>query len=451
MTKAKDDQGVPTVTGNGTGRTRDVPLLPILSVNFVGTLGFSIVLPFLVFLVTQWGGNALIYGFIGATYSLFQLIGAPILGRWSDAHGRRKILLLSQAGTFVSWLIFLAAFALPAEPLLSVSTGVTGTFALTLPLIVVFVARAADGLTGGNVSVATAYLSDVSNDRTRNANFGKLAVSGNLGFILGPALAGLLGATALGNIAPVIGAAAISLIAAILIVIYLPESNRHAMEEDPTQEGVPRVFGQEHKPCYKMEGASLSWRQIVALPGVGAFLAIYFLVMLGFNFFYVAFPTYAASGLEWSVADTGIFFAVLGGLMAFVQGPVLSRASARYRESALMLWGSLVLAASFLFFASSMRVAIYGGALLLAVGNGLMWPSIVSLLSERAGSRYQGAVQGFAGSAGAVASILGLLIGGLLFDVIGPRVFWLSTLLILVVFGMGLRACRTRSPECLAS
>ena len=85
-------------------------LLPILSINFVGTLGFSIVLPFLVFLVTKWGGNAVIYGLMGATYSAFQLIGAPILGRWSDRYGRRKILLVSQLGTLISWMIFLTAF-----------------------------------------------------------------------------------------------------------------------------------------------------------------------------------------------------------------------------------------------------------------------------------------------------------------------------------------------------
>ncbi|MDH3691775.1 MAG: MFS transporter, partial [Gammaproteobacteria bacterium] len=94
-----------------------ISLLPILSVNFVGTLGFSIVLPFLVFLVTKWGGNALIYGLLGATYSAFQLIGAPILGRWSDRYGRRKILLLSQLGTLLSWMIFLGAFLLPENAL----------------------------------------------------------------------------------------------------------------------------------------------------------------------------------------------------------------------------------------------------------------------------------------------------------------------------------------------
>jgi len=73
-------------------------LFPILLINFIGTLGFSIVIPFLVILVTNFGGNALIYGLIGATYSFFQLIGAPLLGKWSDIYGRRKILILSQAG-----------------------------------------------------------------------------------------------------------------------------------------------------------------------------------------------------------------------------------------------------------------------------------------------------------------------------------------------------------------
>ena len=84
----------------------------------MGTLGFSIVLPFMVFLVTKWGGNAIVYGVLASTYSLFQLIGAPILGKWSDRWGRRRILLLSQIGTMLSWVIFLAAFVLPDGALL---------------------------------------------------------------------------------------------------------------------------------------------------------------------------------------------------------------------------------------------------------------------------------------------------------------------------------------------
>ena len=176
------------------------PLLPILSVAFVGSLGFSIVLPFLVFLVTRLGGNALVYGAIGATYSAFQLAGAPILGKWSDRFGRRRILLLSQVGTLASWLIFLGALYLPVTPLTEVDTRFTGAFTLTLPLLVLFVARALDGLTGGNVSVANAYLADVTTENERSASFGKMAVASNLGFVLGPAIAGLLGGMGLGSL-----------------------------------------------------------------------------------------------------------------------------------------------------------------------------------------------------------------------------------------------------------
>ena len=111
-----------------------IPLYPILLVNFIGTLGFSIVLPFLVTLVLKFGGNAVVYGVMGATYSAFQLVGAPILGRWSDVYGRRRILLLSQAGTLASWVVFLAALYLPATALANVNSTMLGKFVLTVPL-----------------------------------------------------------------------------------------------------------------------------------------------------------------------------------------------------------------------------------------------------------------------------------------------------------------------------
>jgi len=406
------------------------PLAPLLAVNFVGTLGFSIVLPFLVFLITAWGGNAFIYGVIGATYSTFQLIGAPILGRWSDRVGRRRILLLSQAGTLVSWIVFLVAFALPEHPLAEVEASRIGAFAITLPLLVVFVARALDGLTGGNVSVASAYLADISTDETRNANFGKLSVSGNLGFILGPALAGVLGATVMGPLGPVLAAAIISLLAMLLIRFRLPESRPCVMREVPDQDDAAHVFGQAHEPCFEVAGDELGARAIVRLPGVPRFLVVYFLVMLGFNVFYVSFPVHAVEGLRWEVAQTGTFFAVLSALMAVVQGPILSRASRRFAEPVLARTGSAILAVGFVSFASFRTDLAYVGAALMALGNGLLWPSVVSLLSRAAGDRYQGAVQGFAGSVGAVASIAGLLVGGALFDAVGPRVFGLSAALV---------------------
>src|ERR671918_278158 len=129
-----------------------ISLFPLLLINFTGTIGFSIVLPFLVFLVTDFGGNAILYGILAATYSAFQLIGAPILGKWSDTYGRKKVLLLSNAGTLIGWIFFVFALYSPVQKS-NLDLALFGGFVLSLPLLLIFLARAVDGITGGNISV----------------------------------------------------------------------------------------------------------------------------------------------------------------------------------------------------------------------------------------------------------------------------------------------------------
>jgi MFS family permease len=126
------------------------PFSALLLVNFTGAMGFSIVLPFMVFLVHQWGGNAIIFGLASAMYSIFQLFGSTFLGRWSDYLGRKRMLAMSQMGTVMAWMIVLVAFYIPAKAMLKVDSHLLGKFSLTLPLILLFVSRALDGLTGGN-------------------------------------------------------------------------------------------------------------------------------------------------------------------------------------------------------------------------------------------------------------------------------------------------------------
>lgn len=411
-----------------------MPLLPILSVNFVGTLGFSIVVPFLVFLVTRWGGNAFIYGLMGATYSAFQLIGAPILGRWSDRYGRKRILLLSQLGTLVSWIIFLIAFFLPVQVVGEVNNTTFGNFAITLPLIVLFVARAIDGITGGNVSVANAYLADISDDENRSSNFGRMALSGNLGFVLGPALAGLLGATQYGELPPVAAALLISLIATAIIAFGLQEYDPCEVTRAPEARSLRKVFGQEHKECYAIpDRVPMAFQEILRMEHVAALLAIYFLVTLGFSLFYIGFPIHAVTELGWSVVDTGIFFAVLSLIMVLVQGPVLARLSKKLSERALAVGGTVVLCIGFASLYQDNTAALYVAAALIALGNGLMWPSVMALLSVVAGDEHQGAVQGAGGSTGAVASIIGLTAGGLLYTSLGAWVFVVAMAVVLPV------------------
>jgi len=424
---------------------KQVPLFPLLFSNFIGTLGFSIVLPFLVFLVTGFGGNSIVYGILAAIYPAFQLIGAPILGRWSDTYGRKKVLLICNGGTLIGWIIFLFALFLPVKNLFSIDSAILGTFVITLPLVVLFFARALDGITGGNVSVANAYLADVSSDENRGKNFGKMAISSNLGFIVGPALAGILGGTVYKEILPVLAAVFISIIALFVIGFTLKESKSRAVIQVPEKNNIRKVFSYESKECYKtVNPTNLKFQDIFKLKHISFLLILYFFIFLGFNIFYTSFPIHAVAGLKWSITQMGIFYAVLSGIMVLVQGPVLRKALQKFSEEKLVIIGSVILGTNFILFVSNDIILIYGAAILFAVGNGLMWPSVMSILSKRAGTVHQGAVQGVASSFGSLASIIGLIIGGLLYNLIGVTTFLICAGVIFVVFIMSFRLLKIK-------
>ncbi len=417
------------------------PLFAILLVNFTGTLGFSIVLPFLVFLVMNFGGDAVIYSILAATYPAFQLIGSPILGRWSDIYGRKKVLLLSNVGTAIGWILFVIALALPIDSVFNINLEYFGAFVVAVPLLFVFLARAIDGVTGGNISVANAYLSDISTDKNRSNNFGKMAISSNLGFILGPALAGILGGTFYGALLPVLAALLLSIVTLIVIGFLLresiPKSNQILIPEKGT---IRKVFAQECKDCYPQDSAVKSkFVDVFKLEHISFLLVLYFLIFLGFNVYYASFPTHAANVLHWSVTQLGIFYAVLSGIMVFIQGPVLRKALKKFSEEKLVIFGSLILGVNFVLFFSESIISVYIAVVLFAIGNGVMWPSFMSILSKRAGTDLQGAVQGVAGSIGGVASIIGLIAGGVLYNLTGGATFLVSAVIIFSVFVMSFR------------
>jgi MFS family permease len=323
--------------------------------------------------------------------------------------------------------------------LVKAESSLLGVFTLTVPLLLIFLARAFDGLTGGNVSVANAYLADITEEEDRSRNFGRMSISANLGFILGPAVAGVLGATVLGELLPVLVALGISFVAVLVIVLMLPESKPCVMNKVPSQ-SVRKVLGQEHKECYELSNPEkLKVRDVLKLERIPLFLVLYFIIFLGFNIFYTAFPVHAVRALEWPVASMGIFFSVLSLVMVVFQGPVLSALSRSFSELTLTVAGSLILAVNFFLLMIPSTPLTFVAALFFAAGNGLMWPSFLSLLSKQAGSRTQGAVQGVASSAGSLASIVGLILGGLLYELIGPATFLASGSLIVLVFLLSLR------------
>src|SRR5262249_45703902 len=208
---------------------------------------------------------------------------------------------------------------------------------------------------------------------------------------------------------------------------------------------VRKVFSQECRDCTLTTNTTKPrLRDVFKLENVTFLLILYFLIFLGFNIYYAAFPTHAAKDLKWSVTQLGIFYAVLSGVMALVQGPVLRKALTRFSEEKLVIIGSIILGTNFVLFVSNNIIAVSLALVLFAVGNGLMWPSFMSILSRRAGSKLQGAVQGISGSFGGLASIIGLILGGLFYNSIGSATFLISGGVIFVVFGMSFKLLKVK-------
>lgn len=396
-------------------------ILPLLAVNFIGALGMSIVLPFLVFLVEDFGGNGVVYGLMGATYPFFQFIFGPVLGNWSDRWGRKRILLLSQAGTLLSWCVFLFALLLPVTQIHTLNDSLLGSISITIPLVLLFVARAFDGLTGGNVAVANAYLADISDDSNRQRNFGLMSAAANLGFILGPAIAGLLSGFGPRGLYPVIGAIVISITGLLIIIAILPEA-----PVDP--EEAARDTKADH-----------SFSQIMRIKGVFFLMVLYFLIYLGFNFFYTAYPVHSQQGLGWNELHLGFYFSALSLLMLLVQGPGLSLIGGRFRDAGMIVVGALLLSVNFFLIMTGKEIPTYAALFFFASGNGIMWPSFLAILSKVGKKRQQGTIQGIAASGGSLASIVGLVSGGFLYTQIGPWTFGVAGVIILFVAFLSFR------------
>ena len=401
---------------------------PILAVHFLGTLGFSLAIPFLVFIVTDLGGAAWTYGLVGATYSAFQLVGAPLLGHWSDRAGRRPVLVASQVGTFAAWLLFFGALSLPVVGITDVA-GAT----LTIPLLLVFAARALDGATGGNISVANAYVADLTRDNheIRQVAFGRMGMAASFGFVIGPAAAGLLGGTAWGPRLPIAVAAGFAAITTAAILLFLKEPKSRCPKGPPGPSVVEAGLHQQGKPCHTRPEKKVLRTGVKQRP-VALILVATFILFLGFNFFYAGFPIHAIVAYGWDTGELGAFFAVLAGMMIVAQGPLLSFASKHFERRIVFAAGMACLVLALVSYQLPAGAVTYVGAGFFAIGNGLAWPTFQTRVADVAGDD-QGTVQGAVTSASSLASIAGLLVGGFVYPFLGGNLFFIGAALFVVV------------------
>jgi DHA1 family tetracycline resistance protein-like MFS transporter len=249
-------------------------LLTIFVIVFVDLLGFGLILPLLPYYAEVYGATPVIVGLLVASYAAAQLVGAPLLGRLSDRLGRRPVLLLSVAGTFLGFLLL--GFAAPLGQLLA--GWVAPQAANALILGVLFLSRILDGLTGGNLTVAQAYITDVTDEQNRAKGLGLIGAAFGLGFIIGPAAGGAL--SQWGYSTPAFVAAAVSFLNLVAIFLLLPESLTAERRS---------VMAQNQRPPFTLKALVQALNQ----PKVGPLLHIRFFYGLAFATFQGVFSLYA--------------------------------------------------------------------------------------------------------------------------------------------------------------
>ena len=306
-----------------------------------------------------------------------------------------------------------------------------GTVHFTLPLLLLILARASDGITAGNISIANAYLSDVSTPEDRSRNFGRMSAASSLGFILGPAVAGVVGT----DVNAAYLAIAVSLVGLFCIWFFLKESLVKPLSESPCGSQTKRQMGAEIRDCN--EKTTKSFDKLIARKPLLHLFVLYFVIYLGFNIFYSTFPLMAKTVLSWSPSQLGTFFSTMGACLVVVQTFVLPRLSKYLSETQLLMFGAALLATAkaLLMFESQF---IWFVPVFFALGNGLLWPSYLTILSSQGDSSEQGSIQGYGSSFGSMASIIGLLAGSLLFSQFGSAVFVASSLIFVFVGFQGL-------------
>jgi MFS transporter, DHA1 family, tetracycline resistance protein len=417
-------------------------------IGFLSSLGFSIVIPFLVFLVTRFGGNAFVFGAIGAAFWAAQFVGSSWLGPLSDRLGRKRVLVNCQLGALAAWAVFLVAVYVPRVVLGDVDTALTGAFTITVPLVLIAIARVTDGLFNGSVSVANAYMADATTGHARKVGFARLGVANNLGFVIGPVIAGLLARTELGMVVVVGLALVLSGLAATLARFLLPDA--------PPQPATPVEVAQTggvatHKllggGCHEsVARPPSSVRTVLGIAALRPMIALYFLVFLGFSIFTAALPIHAATDLGWSSSDLGVLFTALALSLVATESVLLPALARRVSDSILGAAGSALVALGYVLMVTRSSPALYAGAILYGVGNGLSWPSYLSMLARSGPPQLQGTVQGVASSAGSLASVIGTLTSGVLYETIGPTTFFVSAAALVIATFMFVAAPRV-APE----
>jgi DHA1 family tetracycline resistance protein-like MFS transporter len=397
-------------------------LLTIFMIVFVDLLGFGIIIPLLPRYIPDFTAHPLKVTLLFSVFSICQFVGAPILGVLSDRYGRRPVLVISQFGSAVGYLLL----------------GIATTFDWPHPgtrLILVYVSRVLDGFTGGNISTAQAYVSDVTTPQNRAKGMGVLGAAFGIGFTAGPFLGGFLGHY---NVSwPAYVAAAASAAAAVLTLALLKETRVHK----PTEAEVwlhPSRF-----------------RPVLRRPVLVQLLAVSFLIMAAFVMMESTITMFLDARFGFKEKEVGLFFGFVGIIIVAVQGGLIGRLTKKAGEWNLAIAGCVLVAAGMAGFLWTgyrplLWVLLAAGAV-NAIGRSLQQPTISSLLSKFSDPRDQGVVFGLFHGLGSLARVLGPVIAGFAYPYLNHGGQFLTAGVIAVAMGLWTAALRQPAPGDAAS
>lgn len=380
-------------------------LIFILVTAFLNLAGVGLIGPVSPFLIAQYVANpdqaAFANGLFFTAYSFFQFLAVPGLGALSDRYGRRPVLLVCLLGSALGYLV----------------TGIGGA------LWVLFAGRIIDGITGGNLGAIYAFIADITQPKERARYYGMIGAVSGLGFVVGPAVGGILAKIG-GPTAPVYFAAAVTFVLVVVGYFVMPES----LPRDKRSESImlPQLnpFGQLLN-SFKLP--QLRWLLLAILFQALPFAALQSNVSV-----------LSKDHLGWQAADVAGLFTVVGIVGIIVQGGLIRPLVKQFGEIKLAIAGAVIMGAGFLMIVpvptpAGSGTLLLASAVVFALGNGLITPSLTALLSQVVSPREQGRVQGGNQSVQAVGRVLGPLWGGAVYVAVGPGApYWTGAIMFAV-------------------
>ncbi len=383
------------------------PLAIIFITVFIDLIGFGIVLPLLPYYAESYGASSLIIGLLSTSYSLMQFIFTPVWGRLSDRYGRRPLILLSLAGSCIGFLIF----------------------GLAHNLTMLFIGRLVAGIAGAIIPTTSAYIADVTTPENRAKGMGLIGAAFGLGFILGPAIGGLL--APYGYDKPALLASAMAGLNLMYAYFKLPESL------------TDEIRGRARKRRFDLQ----TLKDALSHPRIGLLLAMYFVVTFAFANMEATFALLNEHRYNLNARQTGYLFTLIGVIATLMQGVVVGKLVKLWGEGRCVVIGTftMIFGLGLMPFAGNIPVYCFIIAL-VAFGSGINNPSIMALLSRSSHADEQGGILGIAQSMSSLGRIAGPVWGGWSFGALGYRSPFISAGIVMTLaFVLALRLQRQKS------